>query len=176
MLLRLLTTHLRPYGRPLAGIVLLQLVSTIANLYLPSLNADIIDEGIARGDTAYIWSIGGWMLAVTAISITCSIAATYLAARTAMSFGRDVRASVFGRVGEFSAREVGQFGAPSLITRTTNDVQQVQMLVVMSLGMMISAPIMAVGGVIMALRQDIGLSWLMAVSVPALAISIGLII
>ncbi len=116
------------------------------------------------------------MLVVTALSITCSIAATYLAARAAMGFGRDVRASVFERVGEFSAREVGQFGAPSLITRTTNDVQQVQMLVVMTLGMMISAPIMAVGGIVMALQQDVGLSWLMAVSVPALAVAVTLII
>lgn len=176
MLLRLLRTHLAPYRGLLAGIIALQTLSTIANLYLPSLNADIIDHGIARGDTGYIWTRGGWMLAVTAMQITCSVAATYLAARTAMGFGRDVRASVFDRVGSFSAREVGQFGAPSLITRTTNDVQQVQMLVVMTLGMMIGAPIMAAGGVVMALRQDVGLSWLMVVSVPALAISITFII
>ena len=176
MLLRLLRAHLAPYRGLLAGIIALQTMSTIANLYLPSLNADIIDHGIARGDTGYIWTRGGWMLAVTAMQITCSVAATYLAARTAMGFGRDVRASVFDRVGSFSAREVGQFGAPSLITRTTNDVQQVQMLVVMTLGMMIGAPIMAAGGVVMALRQDVGLSWLMVVSVPALAISITFII
>ena len=176
MLIRLLRTRLRPYRRPLAAVVVLQLFGTMASLYLPSLNADIIDQGIARGDTAYIVRIGGWMLLVSALQIVCSIAAVYFGARTAMSFGRDVRAALFRRVGEFSGREVAQFGAPSLITRNTNDVQQVQMLVVMTCTMMVAAPIMCVGGVIMALREDLGLSWLMLVSVPALAVAIGLIV
>ena len=125
MLIRLLRQYLRPYGRPLLAVVLLQLVGTMASLYLPSLNADIIDKGIATGDTGYIVRIGGWMLLVTAVQMVCSIVAVYFGARTAMSFGRDVRSEIFHRVGKFSAREVGKFGAPSLITRTTNDAQQV---------------------------------------------------
>jgi ATP-binding cassette, subfamily B, multidrug efflux pump len=176
MLIRLLRTFLRPYARPLAAVVLLQLVGTMASLYLPSLNADIIDNGIAKGDTGYIVETGGWMLLVTVVQIACSIAAVYFGARTAMSAGRDIRAAVFQRVGQFSAREVAQFGAPSLITRNTNDVQQVQMLVVMTCTMLVMAPIMCVGGVIMALREDLGLSWLMVVSVPTLAIATGLIL
>jgi ATP-binding cassette, subfamily B, multidrug efflux pump len=176
MLVRLLRDHLRPYQRWLAVIVGLQLVGTIAALYLPSLNADIIDNGVSKGDTGYILRTGAWMLAVSLVQIACSVVAVYFGARTAMSFGRDVRAALFHRVGSFSAREVAHFGAPSLITRTTNDVQQVQMLVVMTCTMMIAAPIMAVGGVIMALRQDLGLSWLVAVSVPVLAVLIGLIV
>jgi len=176
VLTRLLRTFLRPYGRWLLAIVVLQLLGTIAALYLPSLNADIIDNGVATGDTGYIMRIGAWMLAVSLAQIACSIVSVYFGARTAMSFGRDVRAALFGTVGRFAAREVSHFGAPSLITRNTNDVQQVQMLVVMTCTMMIAAPIMCVGGIIMAVRQDVGLSWLVAVSVPALAISVGLII
>ncbi|MEO3925226.1 ABC transporter ATP-binding protein [Micromonosporaceae bacterium B7E4] len=176
MLTRLLRTHLRPYGRPLTAVVLLQLVGTMASLYLPSLNADIIDKGIARGDTGYIVSTGGWMLLVTLAQIACSIAAVYFGARTAMSFGRDVRGAIFHRVMGFSGREVGQFGAPSLITRTTNDVQQVQMLVVVTCTMLVAAPITLFGGVIMALREDVGLSWLMLVCVPVLVLAIGLVI
>ncbi|MGC9671142.1 ABC transporter ATP-binding protein [Planosporangium sp. 12N6] len=176
MLARLLRTYLRPYARPLMAVVLLQLVGTMASLYLPSLNADIIDKGIARGDTGYILATGGWMLLVSALQIACSIAAVYFGSRTAMGFGRDLRAAIFRRVGTFSAREVAQFGAPSLITRNTNDVQQVQMLVVLSCTMLVAAPIMCVGGVIMALREDVGLSWLMLVSVPVLILAIGLII
>ncbi|MEV4760684.1 ABC transporter ATP-binding protein [Micromonospora sp. NPDC049559] len=176
MLTRLLRTYLRNYRGPLTAVVLLQLVGTMASLYLPSLNADIIDQGIARGDTGYIVRTGGWMLLVSAVQIACSIAAVYLGARTAMGFGRDVRSAIFHRVVGFSAREVGQFGAPSLITRNTNDVQQVQMLVVMTCTMLVAAPIMCVGGVVMALREDVGLSWLMLVSVPALALAIGLVI
>jgi len=176
MLLSLLRTHLRPYTRPMLLVVLLQLIGTIASLYLPSLNADIIDKGIAKGDTGYILTTGGWMLTVTLLQVVCSIAAVYFGARTAMSFGRDVRRAVFHRVGEFSSREVAKFGAPSLITRNTNDVQQVQMLVVMTFTLLVAAPIMMVGGVIMALRQDVGLSWLMLVSVPALVIAVGLIV
>jgi ATP-binding cassette, subfamily B, multidrug efflux pump len=176
MLINLLRTYLRPYSSMLIILVGLQLVATMASLYLPSLNADIIDKGVATGNTGYIVSIGGWMLVVTLVQIACSIAAVYFGARSAMSFGRDVRSAVFHRVGTFSAREVNQFGAPSLITRNTNDVQQVQMLVLMTCTMLVGAPIMLVGGVIMALRQDVGLSWLMLVSIPVLVISIGLIV
>jgi ATP-binding cassette subfamily B protein len=176
MLSRLLRTYLRPYSSALTAVVLLQLVGTIASLYLPSLNADIIDRGVAAGDTGYILSTGGWMLAVSLVQIACSIAAVYYGAKVAAGFGRDVRSSVFHQVGAFSAREVAQFGAPSLITRSTNDVQQIQMLVVMTCTMLVAAPIMGFGGIIMALRQDIGLSWLMLVCVPALLVSIGLII
>jgi ATP-binding cassette subfamily B protein len=176
MLIRLLREYLRPYSYALLAVVALQLVSTMASLYLPSLNADIIDKGVAKGDTGYIVSTGGWMLAVTLAQITCSVAAVYFGARAAMAFGRDVRSAVFHRVGTFSAREVNHFGAPSLITRNTNDVQQVQMLVLMSCTLMVGAPIMCVGGIIMALRQDVGLSWLMLVCIPVLVVSIGLIV
>jgi ATP-binding cassette subfamily B protein len=176
MLIKLLRTYLRPYTSALIAVVALQLVSTLANLYLPSLNADIIDKGVAKGDTGYIVSTGFWMLAVTLVQIACSIAAVYFGARAAMSFGRDVRSAIFHRVGTFSGREVAQFGAPSLITRNTNDVQQVQMLVLLTCTLMIAAPIMCVGGIIMALRQDVGLSWLMLVSIPALVVAIGLIV
>jgi ATP-binding cassette, subfamily B, multidrug efflux pump len=168
MLIRLLTTYLRPYKSWLAAIVVFQLAGTLAALALPSLNADIIDNGVARGDTGYILSTGGVMLIVTLVQIVCLIAAVYFGARTAMAFGRDVRSAVFDQVGTFSAREVGQFGAPTLITRNTNDVQQVQMLVLMSATMMVMAPIMGIGGVIMALRQDVGLSWLMVAAIPTL--------
>ncbi|MGI8759873.1 MAG: ABC transporter ATP-binding protein [Jatrophihabitantaceae bacterium] len=176
MLTALLRTYVRPYRRWLVAVVVLQLLGTMASLYLPSLNADIIDNGIAKGNTGYIVRTGGWMLAISLVQIACSVVAVYFGARTAMSFGRDVRRAVFHHVGRFSAREVAHFGAPSLITRNTNDVQQVQMLVVMTCTMMIAAPIMCVGGVIMALRENLGLSWLVGVSVPVLAIAIGLII
>jgi ATP-binding cassette, subfamily B, multidrug efflux pump len=176
VLMQLLRGHLRPYRRPLLAVVALQLVSTLASLYLPSLNADIIDQGIATGNTGYIMRIGGLMLAITVVQIACAGSAVWFGARTAMAFGRDVRSSVFSRVGTFSAQEMARFGAPSLITRTTNDVQQVQMLVVMSCTLMIGAPIMCVGGVVLALREDVGLSWLMLVSVPALLLSVGAVI
>ncbi|HEY0814410.1 MAG TPA: ABC transporter permease, partial [Pseudonocardia sp.] len=176
MLIRLLGNHLLAYRNPLLAVLGLQIVGTMASLYLPSLNADIIDNGIARGDTDYILGTGGWMLAVTLLQIVCSIAAVYFGARTAMGFGRDVRSAIFHRVGTFSAHELNRFGAPSLITRNTNDVQQVQMLVLMSCTMLVAAPIMCVGGVIMALQEDVGLSWLVAVSVPVLVIAIGLVI
>ncbi|GAB3414845.1 ABC transporter ATP-binding protein [Flindersiella endophytica] len=176
MLIRLLRIHLKPYGGALTGVVLLQLLGTIASLYLPSLNADIIDKGVARGDTGYILTTGGWMLLVTLAQIVCSIGAVFLGARTAMGLGRDVRSAVFHRVGEFSAREVSHFGAPSLITRTTNDVQQVQMLVMMSCTLMVMAPIMMVGGVVMALQEDAGLSWLLLICVPVLILAISQIV
>ncbi len=176
MLIRLLRAYLRPYTGALLAVVALQLVGTIANLYLPSLNADIIDKGVAKGDTGFILSTGAWMLVVTLAQIACAIAAVYYGAGAAMGFGRDLRSAIFHRVGTFSARELAQFGAPSLITRNTNDVQQVQMLVVVTCTMLIAAPIMCVGGIIMALRQDVGLSWLMLVCVPVLVVSIALIV
>jgi ATP-binding cassette subfamily B multidrug efflux pump len=168
MLIRLLRDRLRPYRGALVVVVLLQLAGTIASLYLPSLNADIIDRGIAVGDTGYVVRTGAWMLLVSAAHIACSVAAVHGSARIAMGVGRDLRAAVFDRVLTFSSREVARFGAPSLITRNTNDVQQVQTLVLMTCTMLVAAPIMSVGGVVMALREDVGLSWLMVVSAPAL--------
>ena len=176
ILLRLLRTYLRPYRTWLLGVLVFQFVATIAALYLPSLNADIIDNGVARGDTGYIVRTGMVMLAVALVQIAGTVAAIYFGARTAMRLGRDLRAAVFHRVGSFSSREVARFGAPSLITRTTNDVQQVQMLVLLSCTLMVTAPIMMVGGVIMALREDVGLSWLLLVCVPTLLVSLVTII
>ena len=176
MLIRLLRSHLAPYKRPITGLLILSLAGTMAALLLPSLNAAIIDNGVARGDTAYIWRTGGKMLAVSLLQVGCSIWATYLGAKTAMSFGRDVRGSIFERVLSFSSRELNHFGAPSLITRNTNDVQQVQTLVLLGSTMFVAAPITMIGGIIMALRTDVGLSWLVAVSMPVLAISIFLVI
>jgi ATP-binding cassette, subfamily B, multidrug efflux pump len=168
--------YLRPYAKPIALIVLLQLVQTLATLYLPTLNADIIDNGVVKGDTGYIFSTGGFMIAVTILQIVCAIGAVYFGARTSMAFGRDLRAAVFDRVQSFSAREVGHFGAPSLITRTTNDVQQIQMLTLMTFTLMVSAPIMCVGGVLMALNQDVPLSSLLLVIVPLLGIVVSLVV
>jgi ATP-binding cassette subfamily B multidrug efflux pump len=176
MLIRLLRSHLAPYKRPIVGLLILSLAGTMAALLLPSLNAAIIDNGVAKGDTAYIWRTGGKMLAVSLLQVGCSIWATYLGAKTAMSFGREVRASIFDRVLSFSSRELNHFGAPSLITRNTNDVQQVQTLVLLGSTMFVAAPITMIGGIIMALRTDIGLSWLVAVSMPVLALSIFLVI
>lgn len=176
MLLTLVRRYLAPYRTWLLGIVALQFVATVAALYLPSLNADIIDFGVITGDTGYILSHGGIMLAVALVQIGCSVAAVYCSARTAMAFGRDVRAGMFHQVGSFSAREVHHFGAPSLITRETNDVQQVQMLVLMSFTMMVMAPIMMIGGIVMAIHVDVGLSWLIAASVPILVVAIGFIV
>ncbi|RYB92403.1 ABC transporter ATP-binding protein [Nocardioides glacieisoli] len=176
MLLRLVRTYLRPYAAPLAAVVALQFVGTMAALYLPSLNADIIDRGVVTGDTGYIVRHGGLMLAVSLVQIVCSVIAVWFSARNAMGFGRDLRAAIFHRVGTFSAREVQQFGAPSLITRETNDVQQVQMLVLMAGTLLVAAPIMMVGGIIMAAREDVGLSWLVLAVVPVLGVSIGLLV
>jgi ATP-binding cassette, subfamily B, multidrug efflux pump len=176
MLIRLVRRFLAAYRRPLAVVVALQFVGTLGALYLPSLNADIIDKGVVTGDTGYIVRIGALMLGVAFLQIACSIGAVWFGARTAMGFGRDVRAAIFRRVGTFSQREVQDFGAPSLITRETNDVQQVQMLVLLSCTLMVMAPIMMVGGVIMAMREDLGLSWLIAVTVPVLALALALII
>jgi len=176
MLLQILRSHLRPYRREMLIVVSLQLVGTIAALYLPSLNADIIDIGVVTGDSDYIVRIGLVMLGIALVQIACTVAAVYFGARTAMAFGRDLRSSIFHRVGSFANQEMGRFGAPSLITRNTNDVQQVQMLVLMTFTMLIAAPIMMVGGVIMAVREDVGLSWLVAVAVPVLAVIVGFII
>ena len=176
MLLRLVRTYLRPYAAPLAAVVALQFVGTMAALYLPSLNADIIDKGVVTGDTGYIVRHGALMLAVSFVQIICSVIAVWFSARNAMGFGRDLRAAIFHRVGTFSAREVQQFGAPSLITRETNDVQQVQMLVLMAGTLLVAAPIMMVGGIIMAAREDVGLSWLVLAVVPVLGVSIGLLV
>ncbi|MEU9128951.1 ABC transporter ATP-binding protein [Kitasatospora sp. NPDC048540] len=176
MLIRLLRAHLRPYSRPILLLVLLQLISTIGMLYLPTLNADIIDNGVIKGDTGYILQVGGVMIGVSLAQAVCSIAAVYYAARTAMAVGRDIRASVFDRVQSFSARELGRFGAPSLITRTTNDVQQVQMVTLLAFTLMVAAPIMCVGGIVMALNQDVPLSGLLLAVVPALGAVVLLLI
>ncbi|TXK19571.1 ABC transporter ATP-binding protein [Homoserinibacter sp. GY 40078] len=176
MLGSLLVKHLRPYWALLVGVVVFQLAQSIATLYLPALNADIIDNGVATGDTGYILATGGLMLLITLGQITAAILAVYFGARASMALGRDLRAAVFRRVGEFSEREVARFGAPSLITRSTNDVQQVQMLVLMSCTILVSTPILAIGGVIFALREDVMLSWIMVVAVPVLLVAVGLII
>ncbi|HWF79854.1 MAG TPA: ABC transporter ATP-binding protein [Streptosporangiaceae bacterium] len=168
--------HLKPYRRDLQLVMLLQLVQTLATLYLPTLNADIIDNGVINGDLHYILKLGAFMLLVSLAQITCAVGAVYFGARTAMSLGRDMRLAVFKRVQEFSAREVGRFGTPSLITRNTNDVQQVQMLALMTFTLMVAAPIMCVGGIILALNQDVQLSSLLLVAVPALGIIVSLII
>jgi len=176
MLWKLLVHYLRPHWRLLVAVVVFQLAQSIASLYLPALNADIIDEGVATGDTGYIMRVGGLMLLITLGQIICAIIAVYFGAKAAMALGRDLRGAVFTRVGEFSEQEVSRFGAPSLITRSTNDVQQVQMLVLTTCTLLVSAPILCIGGVIMAMRQDLELSWLIAVSVPVLLVAVGLII
>jgi ATP-binding cassette subfamily B multidrug efflux pump len=176
MLIRLIREYLQPYKRQLLIVVGLQFVGTMVMLYLPILNADIIDKGVIFGDTGYIVRRGGLMLAVSLLQVACSITAVWFSARTAMAFGRDLRAGIFHRVGGFSAREIQQFGAPSLITRETNDVQQVQMLVLMGGTLMVSAPIMMVGGIVMAVHVNFGLSWLVLLVVPVLGTSIGFIV
>ncbi len=176
MLIPLLRERLAPYKTWLAAVVVLQLVATLAMLYLPTLNADIIDQGIARGDTAYILRAGMAMLGVSVVQIAGSVVAVWFGARSAMGMGRDLRGALFHRVGTFSGREVATFGAPSLITRTTNDVQQVQMLVLMGCTMAVTVPIMMVGGIIMALRQDVGLSWILVAAIPVLLACVGFVV
>jgi ATP-binding cassette subfamily B protein len=176
MLTRLLRTHLVHYRKLLVAVVVLHFGQTIATLYLPRLNADIVDKGIVPGDTAYIWRTGGLMLAVTLVQVVLAIGATYFGSRVAMGVGRDVRGGLFHQVTGFSAQEVGQFGAPSLITRITNDVQQVQMFVLMACTMAVAAPIAIVGGTIMAIREDRGLTLILVVSIPALALGVGLVV
>ncbi|MCD5340616.1 ABC transporter ATP-binding protein/permease [Arthrobacter sp. AK04] len=175
MLWKLLVEYLRPHRPLLAAVVVFQLAQSIASLYLPTLNADIIDEGVAKANIGYILSLGGVMLGITLLQIVCAVIAVYFAAKAAMGVGRDLRGAIFKRVGEFSEQEVTKFGAPSLITRSTNDVQQVQQLVLMSATMLVTAPMLSIGGVIMAVRQDVQLSWLIAVAVPVLLIAVGLI-
>jgi ATP-binding cassette subfamily B multidrug efflux pump len=176
MLYRLLRIHLAPYAAPLGLLLGLQLVGTLAALYLPSLNGRIIDDGVATGDTGFILRAGIAMLGVSLVQILATIGATRIGALTAASVGRDLRAGVFRRVGSFSAQELSRFGAPTLISRNTNDVTQVQQVTYMLLAMMVTAPIMMIGGVVMAVREDVGLSWLVAVAVPLLGLSVGLVI
>ncbi|MET9082036.1 ABC transporter ATP-binding protein [Streptomyces sp. NPDC004237] len=176
MLIRLLRTYLRPYRKPISILVLLQFLQTCATLYLPTLNAHIIDNGVVKGDTNYILSFGALMIGISLAQVVCNVGAVYYGARTASALGRDVRAAVFDRVQSFSSREVGHFGAPSLITRTTNDVQQVQMLVLMAFTLMASAPIMCVGGIVLALGLDVPLSGVLVAVVPVLGISVTLIV
>ncbi|HEV7741986.1 MAG TPA: ABC transporter ATP-binding protein [Pseudolysinimonas sp.] len=168
MLGKILVRYLKPFWPLLIGVVVFQAAQSIAALSLPNLNADIIDQGVVKGDTGFILQTGAVMLGITLVQIACAIAAVYFGAKTAMGLGRDLRAGIFQRVGEFSEREVSKFGAPSLITRTTNDVQQVQMLVLMTCTMLIATPIQSIGGVIFALREDVQLSWILVVAVPAL--------
>ncbi|MCZ0205250.1 ABC transporter ATP-binding protein [Streptomyces sp. UMAF16] len=176
MLIRLLRTYLRPYKKPIALLVAFQFLQTCATLYLPTLNADIIDNGVVKGDTDYILSFGALMIGISLAQVVCNIGAVYYGARTASALGRDVRGAVFDRVQSFSAREVGHFGAPSLITRTTNDVQQVQTLVLMTFTLMVSAPIMCVGGIVLALGLDVPLSSVLIAVVPVLGVSVTLIV
>ncbi|HKW59181.1 MAG TPA: ABC transporter ATP-binding protein [Candidatus Dormibacteraeota bacterium] len=169
MLVRLLRTYLKPYTREVAIVVVLVLMQSIANLYLPNLNADIINNGLARGDIPYIWRTGGVMLAITLALGAVAVIGVYWASLASMGLGRDLRAAVFERVQSFSAREMNRFGTPSLITRNTNDVQQITLFMQIALTMMVAAPVMAVGGVIMALREDVELSGLLVVVIPVLA-------
>ncbi|SFR83846.1 ATP-binding cassette, subfamily B [Agromyces sp. CF514] len=176
MLGKLLVRYLKPYSWLLAGVLVFQILSAIATFNLPDLNADIINNGVAKGDTAYIWSTGGVMLLISLGQITASIIATYFAAKAAMRAGRDIRNDVFEKVSAFSEREVSKFGPGSLITRNTNDVQQVQMLAMMGATMLVTAPILAIGGIWFALQQDVGLGWIIAVAVPTLLVIAVLII
>ncbi|QEP08435.1 MULTISPECIES: ABC transporter ATP-binding protein [Glutamicibacter] len=176
MLLKLILKHSKPYAGWIAAVVILQLATTMATLYLPSLNAKIIDVGVVNADIDYIWRTGGLMLVVALIQVATAVAAVYFGAKTSMSVGRDVRQAVFEKVATFSAQDVNKFGAATLITRGTNDVQQIQMLTLMALNFMITAPIMSIGGVIMAIREDPGLSWLVWVSVPLVLIVVGLLV
>jgi ATP-binding cassette, subfamily B, multidrug efflux pump len=176
LLIRLLRSYLRPYRTPLALVMVLQLAQTTATLYLPTLNANIIDKGVILDNTHYILSTGGVMLAITVAQIGCAIGAVYFGARTAMALGRDLRHALFSHVQKFSDREVNHFGTASLITRTTNDVQQVQMLAIMTFTLLLSAPIMCIGGIILALNQDVRLSSLLVVAVPLLGVLVTLII
>ena len=176
MLFKLIVRNLAPHKAPLIAVISLQFLSTLATLYLPTLNADIIDDGVVKGRVDVITTLGLWMLLITAGQVVCAIAATFLSARLAMGVGRQIRSDLFNKVETFSSQEVGTIGAPSLITRTTNDVQQVQMLTLMSFTMMVTAPIMCIGGIILAMAQDVPLSGLLLVILPVLVIAIGLIV
>ena len=176
MLTKLLKSHLGPYRRALVLIVVLQTVQTSAALTLPTINARIIDKGVITGNTHYIYTWGAIMLGFALIQVVFSVAAVYWGGMVAMSFGRDLRKNLFHKVTDFSAREVGTFGAPSLITRITNDVQQVQMLVVMAATMAVAAPITIIVGVILAVRQDVGLSVILVIAMPVAGVVLGLIV
>jgi ATP-binding cassette subfamily B protein len=176
MLSKLLTAKLVPYRQVLVAVVVLQAVQSVAGLYLPTLNADIINKGIAQGDTGYIWRMGLVMLLVTLVQVVMSVVAVFYGSRAAMGFGRDTRSDLFHQVNNFSAREVAHFGSPSLITRITNDVTQVQMLVLMTCTLLLAAPFTAIGGLILALQQDVALSWIIVVSVPLVAAILGTIV
>ena len=169
MLLALLRQYIRPYRRLVAVLMVLQMISTLATLYLPTVNATIIDDGVAKGDTATIVRLGMVMLGVTGVQVVCSIAAVYFGSRTGMGFGRDLRSAMFHHITTFSEHETARFGAPTLLTRTTNDVRQIQFLVQITCLVLVTAPIMSIGGVVMAIHQDAALSWLLLVSVPILA-------
>ncbi|MFC8303412.1 ABC transporter ATP-binding protein [Specibacter sp. NPDC057265] len=175
-LLSLAISHAKPYWVWITAVLVLQLIATIAALYLPSLNAQIIDQGISRGDTDFIWATGVTMIMVCFVQVAAAIGGIYFGARTAMAIGRDLRREVYYRVNALGALDVSRFGTATLITRNTNDVQQVQMLVLMTLNFMVSTPIMCIGGIIMALREDVGLSWLLWVSVPLLFAVVGLLV
>ena len=176
MLTTLLRERLLPYRMLLIVVVVFQAVQAVAGLVLPTINADIIDRGVARGDMGTIWRLGGWMVAVTLVQVAFSIGAVHAGSRAATAFGRDVRGALFQRVNSFSAREVNTFGAPSLITRITNDVQQVQMLVLTTCTLLIAAPFTAIGGLILAVQQDAALSWVVVVAVPIVAALLGTVI
>lgn len=167
-LIKLIGRYAKPYTWHILAVLALQAISTAATLYLPSLNADIIDQGVAQGDVPYIWATGRVMLAVAFVQVIAAVIAVWFGARSAMGLGRDIRAMVFRRVARYSAEDMGHFGTPTLITRGTNDVQQVQMTFMMTMNFMVAAPIMAIGGIIMAMREDAGLSWLVWVSVAVL--------
>ncbi|MGX1738167.1 ABC transporter ATP-binding protein [Corynebacterium flavescens] len=175
-LIKILLSRSKPYTWFVIAVLLLQTASTIATLYLPSLNADIIDEGVSKGDVDYIWNVGSIMLGVAFIQVITAIAAVWFGSRTAMGLGRDLRAEVYRRVSRFSAEDMHHFGAATLITRGTNDVQQIQMVYMMILNFMVTAPIMSIGGIIMAMREDAGMSWLVWVSVAVLLTAIAFII
>src|SRR5699024_2015557 len=175
-LLRLVLAALTRYWIWVLLVVLFQIVGVLAALYLPTLNADIIDDGVAEADIEVIWQLGRLMLVISLGNIIALVAANFFAARSAMRVGKDLRSRVFGQVGSFSPRELAEFGTPSLITRSTNDVQQVQMLVFFSLNMLVQAPVTGIGGVILALRVEPGMAWLIAVMVPVMLVAVGILI
>ena len=176
-MIKLLTRYfLRPYAGLVVAVLVLQFAQALAQLFLPNLNASIIDDGVAKQNFGVIWSMGALMLVVSIVQVGAQVGATWCGARASMSFGRDVRQAIFDRAISFSEREMGQFGAPTLITRNTNDVQQVQQFTLMSVIMIIAAPLMMIGGVIMALREDVGLSWLIVVAVVLLGAVVGVIV
>lgn len=173
---RLIFTHLKPYWRELLSILALQVLATAMSLYLPNLNAQIIDDGVVKGDTDLIWRSGALMLLFSLVQAAGQISATWFGALTAMSLGRDLRAAIFDRALSFSTREMRDFGASSLLTRNTNDVLQVQTIVQTTLTIIVGAPIMMVGGFVMAVREDFGLSWIIAVSVAVLGVAVSLLV